>query len=128
MERSESEELIARDFVRGLRTWRDLEHVGLSVSFMDDGCDCDGDGLVVIAATAKEVAEGIARMRSGTEVEFRRWASALLAASAVVDLASLETHEHGETLLNALWDASSGEVLDPKVVSVVHTLAKGGPP
>jgi hypothetical protein len=127
MANSTAPQHILRDFVRGLRTWQDLELTGVTVAFTEDGCVCKGKGLAVVMASAEDVAEGMQRMRTASETAFRRWASALLAASAVVDLADLETHAYGETLLNALWDASAGEPLTPETVAIVQSLATDSP-
>jgi len=84
-------------------------------------------GLAVVMASAEDVAEGIQRMTTASETAFRRWASALLAASAVVDLADLETHADGETLLNTLSNARAGVRLTPETVAALQLLATDRP-
>lgn len=111
-----ADQTLVLQFVRGERNWQDLAHVGVIVSFMDDGCDCEGGGTVVATPSLRDVAQGLVQYLGGREVDLRRWASVVLAASAVIDLSALEHDPEGERLLSALWDASSGEPLEEDVV------------
>ena len=113
----------APPFARGGREWRALKDGGLTVSFMDDGCDCQGAGTVVAAPSVRDVAQGLIQHLNGREVDLRRWASVMLAASAVIDLRKLEDHPDGERLISALWEASGGEAADEDLVKVARRLA-----
>lgn len=115
-------EAVVLEFARGERDWRDLELVGLTVSFMDDGCDCDGAGTVVAAPSVRDVAQGFIRHLEAREIDLRRWASVMLAASAVMDLSRLEKHPEGERIISALWDASGGEPVDEDVIRLLRSL------
>jgi hypothetical protein len=94
-------------FVRGERGWQDLALAGVSVSFMDDGCDCEGAGTVVVRPSVADIATGFTTHMSSREVDLRRWASVILAASTIIDLEALlgvvgrerrahSRHRHGD--------------------------------
>ena len=123
MSAMDSDRNLVLQFVRGERKWRDLGQVGLTISFMDDGCNCDGSGTVVVAPAVGDVASGLVRMVEGPEVELRRWASVVLAASAVIDLRALELHSDGERILSTLWDASAGVAVEADLIALGRTLA-----
>ena len=112
--------------VRGEIPWRELQRVGLSISFMDDGCDCEGAGFVVAKPVVPDIAAGFARLSDGSDVELRRWACVMLAASAVIDLSALEDHPDGERVLSAIWDASAGVPIDAATIATIRSLAGTG--
>lgn len=123
MKSGAGEKELVLEFVRGRRHWRDLERVGVIVSFMDDGCDCEGAGSVVVAPSMRDVAEGLLHYLEGRESDLRRWASVVLAASAVIDLGGLEQHPDGERMISALWDASGGEQIGEEVIELARRSA-----
>jgi len=110
-------------FVRGAVPWRELQRVGLSISFMDDGCECDGAGSVVAKPSLSDVSVGFTRLRGESAVALRNWACVMLAASSVIDLCELETHTEGERVLAALWDASAGVTLESNALATIARLA-----
>lgn len=114
------------DVVSGKAPWSELRRVGLSISFMDDGCDCEGAGFVVATPTVPDIAAGFVRLSWGSGTELRRWASVMLAASAVIDLGALESHPDGERMLSAIWDASAGVPIDDSTIAVIRRLAGTG--
>jgi hypothetical protein len=120
---SDSAEIV-RSFIRGDRPWQDLRLIGLSVSFMDDGCDCEGKGDVLVTPTIADIARGFLHHASAREVDLRRWASIILAASAVIDLAALEEHPDGETVLDALWEASAGSEMHEWTLNLLRDLVR----
>jgi hypothetical protein len=115
-------------FVRGERGWQDLALAGVSVSFMDDGCDCEGAGTVVVRPSVADIATGFTTHMSSREVDLRRWASVILAASTIIDLEALEQDQDGEQILSALWDASAGLTLDTGTEMLLRSnTGPGGP-
>lgn len=120
-----SEQEVILGFVLGRRNWRDLEQVGVTVSFMDDGCDCDGKGTIVVAPSPQDIAVGLLRKVKEPASALQRWACVLLAASAVIDLARLEEAPSGNQLLEALWNASAGKPIDEASLRLAESLARG---
>jgi hypothetical protein len=45
----------------------------------------------------------------------QRWASVMLAGSAVIDLSALENTVIGNTLLEGLWQAAESGTVDPEI-------------
>lgn len=120
-----SDQQVVLDFVQGRRSWRDLEFVGVTVSFMDDGCDCDGQGTIVVAPSAPDIALGLLQKMREPAPALQRWASVVLAASAVIDLKHLGEVPDGELLLEAVWEASAGQPIDDASVKFAESLVHG---
>ena len=112
------------DFVRGDRSWNDLELLGARIAFSDDGCNIEGT-LDVVRPSVHDIAQGLISHLEVPLHHLQRWAQVLLAGSGFIDLAELEAHPDGEEILNALWDASAGDAPEEHAILLARSIAKG---
>ncbi len=120
---TKSDENLVLDVVRGIRPWEDLRRVGLAISFIEGGCNCDGRGTVVATPSIGDLARGIDRHLSNPASDLERWSAVMLAASAVIDFSQIIAREDGERLISALWDASGRQEVDHQVRTLARSLA-----
>jgi hypothetical protein len=113
---TEASELI-RAFVRGERSWRALEQAGIYIEVRDDRYEIDNPWRLIVETHLRDVAEGLLAFRR-TDDQLQRWASIILAGSSFLDLGGFEKIPEGNVLLNALWDASFGDVISQDAVNV----------
>lgn len=111
------------DFVRGARSWADLETLGARIAFSDDGCSIDGT-LYVVRPSLRDIAQGLAHHAAGPAHHLQRWAQVVLAGSGFLDLADLESDPDGEEILNAIWDASAGDPPEEHAVLLARSIAR----
>ena len=109
---------------RGERPWTELESLGVKIRFGDDGCVIEGDGTAVASPSAPDVARGLMANLVKKTGDLRHWAGVVLAASMLIDLSDVESHEEGDALLGALWDASFGEPLGDELTKMVERLSR----
>jgi hypothetical protein len=118
-DRDKSTQVIS-EFVRGERSWKSLESVGIFIEPEERKCQVDNPWSLVARITPADVALGLLRLSGDTTV-LQTWAWIILAGSAFLDLAEeFETDAFGALLLDALWDASFG--LPPSQASVEAAL------
>ncbi len=113
---------VIRAFVRGDGSWRDLEPLGIRVTFSDDGCEVEGHAPIT-APTIGDIARGLLSLVRGPKSELQQWAAVLLAGSSFIDLSQLERQPQWDLLLSALWDASAGDPVPEQAIWVAETLA-----
>jgi len=114
---------IILDFVRGDRSWSDLELLGARIAFSDDGCDVEGR-LEVVRPTVRDIAQGFVRHLAEPRHHLQKWAQVVLAGVGFIDLGELEAHADGDEILNALWDASAGDLPEEHAMLLARSIAR----
>jgi hypothetical protein len=113
----ESAHAIVLGFVRGELPWERVESLGIRMTRTDDGFDVSNPRQLVVEARLRDIAAGLLCYRDNAEALWH-WASIVLAASAFLELGEeIENTPEGELLLNALWDASFRQEVDPNAFS-----------
>jgi hypothetical protein len=115
-----AEQQTLRQIVRGERPLRDLENIGMSWRREGSRCHVDNPRGISAVADVHDLAHGLQTYLPSPE-QLRDWA--LFVNAADVDL-EVENHPDGETVLNALWDASFANPIDPKVRETIKRLAQ----
>jgi len=108
------------EVVRGSRPWKDLGAFGVAIRLDGSRCSVDNPRHITATASVQDLARGFARFLHDARA-LREWAFVVEAMD--VDLA-VEGRPGGETLLDALWDASLGNPIDPKKIEAILQLAK----
>ena len=115
---------LVRGIVRGEMSVELLESLGLHFSHDAGAYRIDGAGTTVVRPGLEDVAMGIINCARADVSRCREWAAVILAASAVIDLACLETSQEGASLLDALWDAADCGVIMEDTVAVAREIVQ----
>jgi hypothetical protein len=78
---------------------------------------------ITVAPNPIDIANGLLAYKTAPD-QLREWATFVLGASEVIDLAPLETWPEGEELLNGLWDASFEGGLKQETVRLAGALTE----
>ena len=107
--------------VRGQAHWSILRTFGIEQRQEIDRCTWHIPFLIAkpIMPKVSDVATGILKL-SVKPNELREWASFLLAASSLVTFDELEKSRYGESLINVLWDISSGNYTEDEVRQIAE--------
>jgi hypothetical protein len=109
-------------FVRGESSWKVLEEFGARITFGPTGLHLEEPGNIPVdEASAVDVATGFIR-HFGRDT-LREWAAVML-ATGMVDLSSLESDPRGDVVLEAIWDAAGGEPVRPDHLASMRELAE----
>jgi len=108
------------EVVRGLRDPSSLSSIGVNVTFNKGMLEIDNATSLLVVAQSRDVAKGLLRLRHDPQA-LQRWASFLLASSAIIDL-SLEDDQYGDVLLEGLWDAHGGGPVRPGAIAAAEEL------
>jgi hypothetical protein len=117
---STQEQETLRQIVRGERPLRDLQILGMTWHREGSRCHVDNPRGISAIADVHDLAHGLKTYLPSPE-QLREWA--LFVNAADVDL-EVDNHPDGETVLNALWDASFANSIDPKVEELIQRLAQ----
>lgn len=109
--RTLTEELVVA-VVRGQLPLSELEQVGVHFAESSTGDEAHERRFTVnvvspftVAPSPVDIANGLLTYKERPDL-LREWASFLLGASEIIDLAPLEKWPEGDELLSGLWDAS----------------------
>jgi len=116
--REDDREMI-RQVVRGERPWTDLRAIGMNIQLEGNRCAIENPRQISTTADVHDLAKGFLAYLHDARA-LREWAFLIEAIDVDLDV---ENHPAGETLLNALWDASFGNPLHADVVRTVEQLA-----
>lgn len=115
-----------REFLRGEASWEHLKDLGISVEIDGARIAVDSPPGVVVTARLEDVARGFLTLK-GRFQDLRNWASLLLSGSSFLELDQrFETDPRGETLLEALWDATFGTRPGPNAEAAARELVSPG--
>jgi hypothetical protein len=117
--REDSQEIL-RQVVRGERPWTDLGVVGIHVRREGDRHILENPQHISACVGVQDLARGFRTYLPDVHA-LREWA--FLVEAMDVDLGEVECHPEGETLLEALWDASFGEPVSTKALRAIEQLA-----
>ncbi len=93
----------------------------IKIEFIDKKIQAKTSGKPLAAPKLSDIACGFSRFRSEME-SLREWAAVMLALDEI-DLDVLEGNSDGETLKEALWDASFGDEVLSSTWSLIERLA-----
>lgn len=118
---------VAVAFVRGEMPWKALQNLGVEIQVEPEKVQVDvPPGMPVVEVSARDVATGFLRhWASGANL--REWAAVLL-ATGFIDFADLEDQPGGDSLLDALWAASTRDPISDETVASARILAENPPP
>lgn len=108
-----------KQVIRGEKPWINLRVAGVKIAFDNDECKVEGTGNVVVVPSVFDICSGLLRFRNDP-VALKQWAAVLLAASSVIDLRELESDPIGNTLLEAIWDASAGAPIKQSILELAE--------
>lgn len=111
---------LIRECVRGLRSWDTLEAIGVSIEQVGERVVYSNPWNHVVPVLPEDVAEGLTRLQGDTS-RLQAWAEVLLGGSNFLEL-HLEDQHYGETLLEALWEASAGEPVRQSAILAAREL------
>lgn len=117
---NEWENVILR-VVRGERSWHSLRTIGIKIERLKDGWNMQNCEMLAVKPSDSDFAIGFLKYKDRPEA-LKEWASLILASVGFLDIDSLSDSSYGEILLDALWDASTGEGLDAGAVRVAEKL------
>jgi hypothetical protein len=110
------------EFIRGERQEIDFASMGIRVSMSDQAIWIEEPpGVPMVRPSLSDVGMGLL-VNYARSTSLRDWARLLLTAN-FIDLAVLEGSETGQTLLEALWQASEGVELPESAVSAARAVA-----
>ena len=116
--------------VRGQLPLSALEEAGILLHIdVKETSDCERrislnlNSPMTVAPKPIDIASGLLAYKAAPD-QLREWASFVLGASEVIDLAPLETWPEGEELLNGLWDASFEGGLKQETVRLAAALTE----
>ena len=112
-----------RECVRGLKSWKDLADLGITIERRGDETVYSNLNGYVAIVSPEDVAEGLTRLH-GDSVQLGEWAEVVLGGSSFLDL-HLEDHGYGAALLEALWEASAGEPIRESAMLAARELYAG---
>lgn len=101
--------------IRGEAGWQTLVAAGIDVRHNHDRWEFSANASNPVYPTIDDVSTGFINLWFKSE-ELVGWASFLLAAAPLISLDRLEASPEGQELLEALWDVSSGEAVDCKLL------------
>lgn len=112
------------EIVTGERPIADASALGLFITETAEGKKLVGDlPGVVISPAIDDVVSGFLRNRNSPD-DLRNWAFLMLAEIGAIDLSDLEEASVGETLFQALWDASESGTVSDELIGRVSRLQK----
>ena len=123
MNQANEPELI-RQVVRGERNWAELKMIGAEISLRDGVCEVEYAGNALAVPELIDLALGFQAYHDRSS-DLREWAKVILAGSGFLDLGGLESRPAGETLIEALWDASTIGQVDEAAWAVIQRLTGG---
>lgn len=108
--------------MRGERPWTDLWLIGVLIR------EEEGEWVVEYAGgifSTPDIVDFACGFRGYAErpAELKDWAHVLLAGSAFIDFAGIESTDTGAALLDALWDAADTGILNETTRKIVARLA-----
>lgn len=109
-----------RDVVRGDKTWRDLNSLGISVDVSNENVQVFTTLERPVRVSAADVARGWLR-HVDNDIELREWARFVHGAVGLIELA-FEDHPLGESLLDGLWRISFGEPVPRNVTETARRI------
>ena len=95
--------------VRGERLWQSLLPLGFLIERKEDRWTFQHLVPGCVVPSVADIARGFLSEKSASQRT--EWASFILAASGLVSLQAIEVNEHGDFLLDALWNMSFGREL-----------------
>ena len=116
--------------IRGQLPLSDLLAAGIRVREVStDNADherrisLDVESPVIVAPRPVDIASGLLAYKESPD-QLRDWASFVLGASEIIDLAPLEKWPEGDELLNGLWDASFEGTLTADTARIAALLVR----
>lgn len=116
--------------MRGQLPLSALEEIGILLHIdVKETSDCERrirlnlNSSITVVPNPIDIAHGLLAYKSDPD-QLREWATFVLSASEVIDLAPLETWPEGEELLNSLWDASFDGSLKQETVRLAAALTE----
>lgn len=108
--------------IRGEMPLSALSGIGVQISCQEDSCQLDSKVTgVFVTPLASDLAQGFVTYHTNS-LELKLWAFFLL-GEAAIDFAEVEVHPQGETLIEALWNASFTGSITETVIKVAESLA-----
>src|SRR4051794_23279532 len=116
----DSRDTLITAVIRGDAPLASLQAAGVQVSRDSEGMTVSAIGGDAVVAEITDLVAGFLRY-DGCSEQLSEWASVMLAGSAFLDLAALEDHGAGSTLIEALWDAADTGAIAPSARAVLRS-------
>jgi hypothetical protein len=114
--------------IRGEIPWSSLQNLGITGCKEPEGWNWTMPSFdSLVAPTVSDIMTGLLVLQPKRN-ELFEWASFLLAASSLITFESLTQSQHGDSLLNVLWDIAAGDYSEVELHKLIDAIQKENKP